>query len=193
MYFCIVMFPIIDYILHFLLGETVPTDVKMRIGYTDKREDFGQYKLVIVPSPFFKNDYYGTEKSLPQLPLDNWEGTPLLFGTPKTEQRGDTLVLHADIIASTYFLISRYEETVNSSRDRHGRFSGKESLPFRAGFLHRPIVDEYGKSLRKILRDIGLEIPESPCYATALCAYTHNSYPRQSAPIFENSNTAFAI
>ena len=156
------MTEIIDYILHFLLGETVSADIKMSVGYTDKQEEFSQYKLVIVLSQFFGDTCYGNEKSLPQLPLDNWEGTPLLFGIPKTEQLGDTLVLHADIIASTYFLISRYEETVNLSRDNHGRFSGKESLPFKAGFLHRPIVDEYGKSLRKLLRNIGFDISEPP-------------------------------
>ena len=156
------MTEIIDYILHFLLGETVFADVKTQIGYTDKREDFNQYKLVIIPSLFFESNCYGSKKLLPQLPLDNWEGTPLLFGTPETEQFGDTLILHADIIASTYFLISRYEETVNPLRDNHGRFSGKESLPFKADFLHRPIVDEYGKSLREVLRNIGFDIPEPP-------------------------------
>ena len=39
---------------------------------------------------------------------------------------------------------------------------GKNSLPYRAGFLHRPIVDEYRILLRKWLRQYGLRIPEIP-------------------------------
>ena len=74
----------------------------------------------------------------------------------------NTLVLHADLIASTYFLISRYEEMVQpNKRDVHGRFPGKESLPYRAGFIDSPLVDEYGKLLRSQLRGTGCKVPES--------------------------------
>jgi hypothetical protein len=45
-------------------------------------------------------------------------------------------------------------------RDAHGRFIGKESLPFRAGFIHRPIADEYGKLLRKLLCEQGVNVQE---------------------------------
>jgi hypothetical protein len=85
----------------------------------------------------------------------------VLFGEPRTERKGGTLILHADIIAGTYFLISRYEEMIRRDvRDAHGRFIGKESLPFKAGFMHRPIVDEYGKLLRELLRKQGVDIQE---------------------------------
>lgn len=59
------------------------------------------------------------------------------------------------------FLISRYEEMVRRGlRDEHGRFPGKESLPYRAGFLHRPIVDEYRMLLHRWLRQSRLRVPE---------------------------------
>ena len=156
------MSEIIAYIIHFLLNEErLAQSVGSIIGYTSKKSDFHHYKLVILPSDFFNEEIYGTNKSSPQLPLSDIEGIPLLFGEPKVEKLGETLILHADIIASTYFLISRYEEIIcRDKRDEHGRFSGKESLPFRAGFINRPIVDEYGKLLRKLLREQGLNIPE---------------------------------
>ena len=44
-------------------------------------------------------------------------------------------------------------------RDEHGRFPGRESLPFRAGFLHRPVVDEYAALLRKWASQIGIALP----------------------------------
>jgi len=60
-------------------------------------------------------------------------------------------------------LISRYEEIVQADkRDIHGRFPGKESLPYRAGFIDSPLVDEYGKLLRALVREAGCDIPELP-------------------------------
>lgn len=157
------MTEIINYILGFLLGETVSPDIVAQIGYTSNTEEFNKYKLVILRSNFFDNEIYGTEQSLPKLPLQIWEETPLLFGESIIGTIDGTIILHADIVASTYFLITRYEEMVRrESRDEHGRFPGKESLPYRAGFIDSPLVEEYGKILRSQLREAGLEIEEPP-------------------------------
>ena len=129
------------------------------IGYTDDPEQMKLYPIVIIPSGFFKMDVYGTEESMPTLPLKTWRGIPLLFGEPREEWSADRsqLIIHADLLASTYFLISRYEEMYRrSERDSYGRFPGKSSLPYRAGFLHRPIIDEYGEALRQILLETGI-------------------------------------
>ena len=148
---------IISYIIQFLSSS----ESEKTVGYTSDEAEFHRYKVVIYPSDFFYSEIYGTKKSLPQLPLAHFEEIPVLFGEPKVERKGDTIILHADIIAGTYFLISRYEETIcRDTRDAHGRFIGKLSLPFRAGFIHRPIVDEYGKLLRKLLREQGVNMQE---------------------------------
>ena len=129
------------------------------IGYTDDPEQMKLYPIVIIPSGFFKMDVYGTEESMPTLPLKTWRGIPLLFGESREEWSADgsQLIIHADLLASTYFLISRYEEMYRrSERDSYGRFPGKSSLPYRAGFLHRPIIDEYGEALRQILLETGI-------------------------------------
>ena len=129
------------------------------IGYTDDPGQMKLYPIVIIPSGFFKMDVYGTEESMPTLPLKTWRGIPLLFGEPREEWSADgsQLIIYADLLASTYFLISRYEEMYRrSERDSYGRFPGKSSLPYRAGFLHRPIIDEYGEALRQILLETGI-------------------------------------
>ena len=157
------MTEIIQYIIRFLLGDQVSPDIISQIGYTSNSMEFNKYKLVIIPSPFFDKEIYGTEQSLPQLPLSIWEEVPILFGQPITEKISETQILHADLVASTYFLISRYEEMVRrESRDVHGRFPGKESMPYRAGFIDSPIVEEYGKILRMQLFNAGCEVPEPP-------------------------------
>ncbi len=149
-----------DYIIRFLLGNENAEFSKL-VGYTANSAEFSMYKIVIFPSDFFSENVFGTKHSIPTLPLNTWEAIPLLFGKPTVEIIGETTVLYADIIASSFFLISRYEESVNrTDRDEHGRIPGKKSLPFRAGFLTRPIVDEYGKAFRKLLLENGLEIVE---------------------------------
>lgn len=151
------------YIIQFLLGEELSSDIVEQVGYTSDENEFGNYKLVIQPSGFFDKDVYATPASLPSLPLKIWEETPILFGEPTVENTEITRILKADLVASTYFLISRYEEMVSKNiRDDHGRFPGKASLPYRAGFIDRPLVDEYGRLLRQQLRETGIEVPEPP-------------------------------
>ena len=151
---------ITDYIIGFLLGDE-NADAKKYISYTDDNSHFSQYKLIIIPSGFFEKGVYGTPQSIPELPLPLLEDTPVLFGQPKVEISNGTFILHADFVASCFFLISRYEEIIlREVRDEHGRFSGRNSLPFRAGFLNRPVVDEYGKLLRRYLRLTGINVTE---------------------------------
>lgn len=151
----------INYILQFL--TRADEQVLKHVGYTSNPDDFGKYKVVIYDSGFFDDEIYGTPETLPKLPLNQWEYIPILYGSGKTETINNTLIIHADLIAGTYFLISRYEEMVRSSvRDNHGRFPGKESLPYRAGFIDRPIIEEWGAQLRAYMRNVGLEVEEPP-------------------------------
>lgn len=145
------MDPTLSYLVAFLLGEKNETLTSL-VSYGDD----GAAPLVIEPSGFFSEGVYLTEKSLPILPLPELDGVPVLFGEPIVREQGGRLFLGADLIASAFFLLSRYEECVRRKiRDRHGRFPGRESLPYRAGFLLRPVVEEYGALLRRLLRRVG--------------------------------------
>ena len=107
-----------QYLIDFLVGSLwVQSEGEDRyqrrfeaIGYTDDPEEMKLYPIVIIPSGFFKLDVYGTEQAMPTLPLSSWRGIPLLFGEPREEcsADGSPLIIHADLLASTYFLISRY-------------------------------------------------------------------------------------
>jgi len=154
---------IIQYIIQFLLGDHVSKEVSKKIGYTSDEKEYSKYKLVIKPSDFFDDGVYGTEAGIPTLPLKQCEGVPILFGEGKTETVEKTQVVHADIVAGTYFLISRYEEMVKRTiRDAHKRFPGTESLPYKAGFIDRPIIEEWGELLRSKLRETGVKVSEPP-------------------------------
>ena len=61
------------------------------------------------------------------------------------------------MFASTFFMLSRWEEYANKARDEHGRFPGNESLAYKHGFLNRPVVNEYADLLWQMLQKIGYE------------------------------------
>ena len=150
----------VEYTLELLLGKDFRQQhPEVKILYQKAKENIsGAAVLYIVPSGFFGKEY-GKPASLPFLPLKQIDNIPLLFGNPKVERKDNQLVVHADIIASTFFLVTRYEEVARRDfRDEHGRFPGKESLPYRAGFIDRPIVEDYAVLLRKWLSELGIEI-----------------------------------
>ena len=152
---------VIDYIIQFLIRDEHKAH---HVGYCSDKTQWSKYKVVIVPSNFFNDNIYGTQQSMPSLPLQEIEGIPFLYGTPLIEKIDNTIICHADIIASTYFLISRYEEYINpnSNRDPHGRYIGKHSVPAQARFIHRPIVEEYGELLRNLLQQAGVPLLPIP-------------------------------
>lgn len=146
---------LIDYILRFLIQDDNFKQYDI-ISYGRKQIKKG---LLIYQADFFDKGVYGEKASLPSLPLQMIEDVPVLFGEARIEENEMGIIIYADLIASAYFLLSRYEEWIRSEvRDEHGRFPGRESLPYRAGILDRPVVDEYGKILRKYLRKLGYSV-----------------------------------
>ncbi|MFC1997627.1 polysaccharide deacetylase family protein [Chloroflexota bacterium] len=62
------------------------------------------------------------------------------------------LVFYVDIIATTFFMLSRWEETISPTRDQYDRFPATASVAFKQGFLDMPIVDVYALILREWIR-----------------------------------------
>lgn len=163
------------YVLEVLLGEDGATLTECgAIRYEDegKLGPSQDGSLTIVRSGFF-GARYGADTSIPEPPFSTVLGVPILFGSPRVERRGGTLIVFPDIIASAFFLLTRYEEVVrNTVRDPYGRFPGRKSLAYRGGFLDRPVVDEYGALLRAWLAEQGQTLRE-PSRLFSVCL-THD-------------------
>jgi peptidoglycan/xylan/chitin deacetylase (PgdA/CDA1 family) len=56
---------------------------------------------------------------------------------------GDTLTLHADVLGSSFFAMTRLEEVGAGQRDAYGRFPQEATVAWREGFVTRAVVDEY--------------------------------------------------
>jgi hypothetical protein len=147
------MNPVITYIIDFL--AQVPVAASGVVSYAMPENVPQTAKIVIAPAvPNLEI------KTLPETPIAKLDDTPVLFGKPRIEKKDGKIVVYADIIASSFFLLSRYEEILKPEcRDQHGRFLAKDSIIFQQGYGTRPLVDEYGCLLRKWLREVGVNIP----------------------------------
>jgi hypothetical protein len=143
----------LDYIINLLAGFPVAQSGIICYGVLENSPSHA--KIVIVPAVnnFEIND-------VPSVPFKKLDDTPILFGVPKIERNNSKIIVYADIIASSFFLLSRYEEILKPEcRDQHGRFRAKDSIIFQQGCGNRPLVDEYSGLLRKWLRENGVELP----------------------------------
>ena len=105
--------------------------------------------------------------SMPKLPLASWapenDGIkpnlikpylPILYGKAGLIKKECNIHLNLDVFGSAFFMLSRYEELITCNRDVHNRFPGYASIAFKAGFLERPIINEYLEILCECLKAI---------------------------------------
>ncbi len=141
-----------------ITSQTIPLQ-KLLPGSSDLSEklvvSYGRIKpkiaasrqIHIYASRFFGANYLKPD-SMPCTPLARHKSLPVIYqGEGDLDgwvRRSENLIeTNIDIIASCFFMLSRYEEVVQSVRDQHDRFPATASLAFREGFLDRPLVNEY--------------------------------------------------
>ena len=113
----------------------------------------------------FLDDHYGTVKAMPQRPVVRIENIPAMyrddrgpadrFYSVRGSGQSARVECHVDIVAGTFFMLSRYEETVVRSVDRFARFPAESSIAYQEGFLQEPVVNQYAEQLLKMLRIAG--------------------------------------
>ncbi len=106
-----------------------------------------QHQIHIYTSDFFGKDYLKSA-SMPDIPLKRYIGLPIIYsGHGEFDgfvRKSDKLIeTNIDIIAASFFMLSRYEEAVLDVKDRYGRFPATASIAYKEKFLDRPIVNEY--------------------------------------------------
>jgi hypothetical protein len=58
-----------------------------------------------------------------------------------------------DLLAASFYLISRYEEYLPHQKDAYGRFDPQSSLADKEGFLNKPLVNIWLESFKKKLKE----------------------------------------
>jgi len=123
------------YILDIIFNEFLGLEYNLEIGSKDYKITLENKKILTIKDTFFNN----YPKDLEYLKLENIPSK----------------IAELDIFAASFFMLTRWEEYVNKTRDVHDRFPATESLAFKEGFLDRPIVNEYVEKLKNML--LGLD------------------------------------
>jgi hypothetical protein len=89
-----------------------------------------------------------------------WNGLTTLF--PAEVKSDDPHQLPFDIFSAVFFLLSRYEEYTNPTKDCHGRFPAEESCAFKHGFLELPLIDLWCVKLKEHLLQINSKLTFQP-------------------------------
>jgi hypothetical protein len=72
-------------------------------------------------------------------------GYPEFFAT-----EGD---LSFDILAASFYLLSRYEEYLPHNKDIYGRYAHENSIAFKEGFINLPLVNIWAKKLLGVINE----------------------------------------
>jgi hypothetical protein len=129
----------------------------IEVRFTSKVEDFiahDSLKMSYTKQPlsnelFVRSNDLLFEQGLSDLDINvqPWDNTKGFFAT------GDRSDLPFDIFASSFYLLSRYEEYLPHVNDDYGRFMAKESLAYHNRFLNQPVVDIWAYKLRDALQE----------------------------------------
>ncbi len=86
-----------------------------------------------------------------EINVQNWGQTKCFFFN------GEKSAMPFDIFAASFYLLSRYEEYLPHVKDEYGRFLATESIAFKHGFLHQPVVDIWAYKFKEALQ---VQFPE---------------------------------
>ncbi len=167
-----------QYILNVLLTEFLGIPFTTEIKNVNTIQISYENKTLTIADTFFQQaaNHWLQPESLPPLPLAQWNvsediadvnlvenSIPVIFGDEVYLISHDNgLHLGLDIFGSAFFMLSRYEEAVKSERDIHDRFPASASLAYQAGFLHRPIVNEYLEILWVCMKQLWPSLKRKP-------------------------------
>jgi hypothetical protein len=151
------------YIINVLFKDFLGLEFKMSI-----KEGLQHYEIILENSNtlIFKDQFflkfrdgldYLVEKAIPSKTLlagnqfAPEKNIPVIFGSDEISAEKNRIVCGIDIIASSFFMLTRWEEYANKSRDAHDRFPAAASLAHKEGFLNRAVVNEYLEMLWNML------------------------------------------
>ena len=152
---------ILETLLHQFLGleftlNISPDNVDYELNFNNTT------KIIIKECDLFKKHY---THELDYLHLDNipdsifkfknefTDGQELvvLYGTNVFTKTRNSIISGVDIFASSFYMLTRWEEFVIKERDLHDRFESRNSLAKKFSFLKRPIVNEYVAFLKNMI------------------------------------------
>ncbi len=152
----------------YITSEIFERILGFRVQLTSSKEEYLQSKLPKINysyTPLAEREIYIIPQGLlfeqgistalsTMLPLTPPSGDAYTAYCPPAEKTENRLLLSEDILATSFFLLSRYEEYLPFQADEHGRFSAKQSVAYRQGFLRRPLINEWAWELGNLMEGL---------------------------------------
>jgi|TARA_Y100000385_G_scaffold60802_1_gene59299 hypothetical protein len=134
----------------------ITDDIDYFLSYSDIKLNYSNKRLA--NECFLKSYGLLSEKGISdqEIIFEKWNELPTFFHVKDS-------ILPFDIFSASFYLVSRYEEYLPHIKDHYERFTAKESLAFKNGFLHRPLINLWLKEFKKCLLSYfpTLEFPEN--------------------------------
>lgn len=141
--------------------------LNIQVSVDDNSEDylleFSGSRIVIKDGFFTKieGDYIRAE-NIPNKTVtaqnEYTDGCEVIFGQDGIELiTPSEIECQIDVFASTFFMLSRWEERCIQSKDQHGRTVESEMFAVRNSLHHRPIVNEWVELLWSMLKGLGYD------------------------------------
>ena len=86
--------------------------------------------------------------------LTDHRDVPVIYGMPHCQASETQVTCGVDLVASCFFMLTRWEEYVVEQRDEYGRFPLSASLAYRANFHRQPVVNQYTELLWSMLQHL---------------------------------------
>jgi hypothetical protein len=118
---------------YLIFADTVPSEPFINYSHLQIADS-----LQIIPHPImYEHDIHPQD-----IVIKEWNQLPTFFTTHGS-------FIEFDIFASSFYLVSRYEEYLCSQKDEYDRFPHTESLAFKHNFLNLPLINLWCAQLLK--------------------------------------------
>lgn len=182
----------LQYTLDFVFGTLLGVEFRLTTD-SSKFRDFEGQKMSYGPNPLWDEPYLKSSGLLFERDIYEQELKPFDFMEvkgifPVYSQRS---VMPFDVLAATFYLVTRYEEYLPQVRDQYGRFTPESSCLYQMGVLAKPIVDIWVLEFAKRLHLDGVMKPRTysfqPTYdVDAAWSYLHKGVYRTAGAFFRD-------
>lgn len=163
------------YAIRALFYHVAGIDVTVTVRPHQPHYEFSwDQKSIVIRDHFFGQTFVGETYLDPdripeKMTSSIHEDIMIIHGHDSIEVHEDRIISEIDLIAGTFFMLTRWEESFGLHEDLHGRFPAKESLSMKSDCILRPVIDEYGMLVKMWVHKLG--------YASAIRTDTYTVVP----------------
>lgn len=184
----------LQYICKFIFGEQLGIGFSLTIDSEGFKKHEGpkiNYSDVEMDGDIFRLKNHGLlfEKNIRPQSIECFEsnGHKAFFKTTGSD-------LEFDVLAASFYLLSRYEEYLPHEKDMYGRYAHTNSLAFKEGFIDQPLVNHwiiaFGHALKQKFPSLVLKNNSfrfTPTYDIDIAwSYKHKGILRNLGGFFKN-------